>query len=215
MFVSVALIALGALGAWFGSGAWFERMSPENQNPSSSQQAKNQEQKELGGMAQPTVDPQRPPGSERHANDGPAEGKNGAKSQPDQSKSAMRTGAKTTATFLLLAAGTRGEESYPTLEISMRTDTIQLDLEPPTADCDIYSAVLQTESGKELQRWESLRPRRDHSSLKMAGLKVARIRVPARRLKNAGYVMRLECASSLNNSASAARYRFKLKKNIS
>src|SRR5262245_25168121 len=86
MFVSVvALIALGALGAWLGRAAWFERMAPENQNPSSSQQAKNQEQKELGGMAQPTVDPQRPPGSERQANDGPAEGKKGAKSQPDQS----------------------------------------------------------------------------------------------------------------------------------
>jgi hypothetical protein len=196
MFVSVvALIALGALGAWFGSGAWFERMAPENQNPSSSQQAKNQEQKDLGGTAQPTVDPTRPPGSERHANDGPAESKNGA---------------KTTATFLLLAAGTRGEENYPTLEISTRTDTIQLELEPPTDDCDIYSAVLQTESGEELQRWESLRARRDHSSLK-----VARIRVPARRLKNAGYVMRLECSSSLNNSASTAEYRFKLKKNIS
>jgi hypothetical protein len=201
MFVGVvALIALGALGAWFGSGAWFERMAPENQNPSGSQQAKTQEQKALGGMAQPTVDPQRPPGSERHENDGPAAGKNGA---------------KTTATFLLLAAGTRGEESYPTLEISTRTDTIQLDLEPPTDDCDTYSAVLQTESGEELQRWESLRARRDHSSLKMARLKVARIRVPARRLKNAGYVMRLECASSLNNSVSTAQYRFKLKKNIS
>jgi len=211
MFVSVvALIALGALGAWFGPGAWFERMAPENQNPSSSQQAKTQEPKELGGMAQPTVDPQRPLGSERPANDGPAEGKKGAKSQPDQSKSAMGTGAKTIATFMLLAAGTRGEENYPTLEISTGTDTIQLELEPPTDDCDIYSAVLQTESGEELQRWESLRARRDHSSLK-----VARIRIPARRLKNAGYVMRLECASSLNNSASTAEYRFKLKKNIS
>jgi len=216
MFVSVvALIALGALGAWLGRAAWFERMAPENQNPSSSQQAKNQEQKELGGMAQPTVDPQRPPGSERQANDGPAEGKKGAKSQPDQSKSAMGTGARTTATFLLLAAGTRGEGSYPTLEISTRTDIIQLDLEPPTDDCDIYSAILQTESGEELQRWESLPAQRDHSSSKMTRLKVARIRVPARRLKNARYVMRLECASSLNNPASAAQYRFKLKKNIS
>src|SRR5262249_34984650 len=155
----VALIALGVLGAWLGSGAWFERMAPENQNPSSSQQAKNQEQKELGGIAQPSVDPQRPPGSGRPANDGPAEGKSDAKARPDQRISAMGTGAKTTSTFLLLAAGTRGEESYPTLEISTRTDIIQLDLEPPTDDCDIYSAVLQTESGEELQRWESLRAR--------------------------------------------------------
>jgi hypothetical protein len=43
-------------------------------------------------------------------------------------------------------------------------------------------------------------------------LKVGRIRIPVRPLKNAGYVMRLECASSFNNPASATQYRFKLKK---
>ena len=88
--------------------------------------------------------------------------------------------------------------------------TVQLELEPPTDDCSVYSAVLQTESGEKLQRWERLRAGRDHSTLK-----VARIRVPARALKSAGYVVRLECASSLNNPAAAAQYRFKVKKNIS
>jgi hypothetical protein len=110
----------------------------------------------------------------------------------------------------LLAAGTRGEESNPTLEIPPRTETLQLELEPPTDDCATYSVVLQTESGEKIQRWERLRARRDHSALK-----VARIRVPARALKNAGYVMSLECASGLNNPASTAQYHFKVKKNIS
>jgi hypothetical protein len=213
MFVSLAaLIALGALGAWFGPwlGPRLGLMTPESQNPSSSQQAKTQEQKEIGGVAQSTGDSQRSPGSERYAKDGSTEGQKGATSQSDQSKSEPGTRAKTTATFLLLAAGTRGEENYPTLEISTRTETVQLELEPPTDDCAVYSAVLQTESGEKLQRWEKLRARRDHSMLK-----VGRIRIPARPLKNAGYVMRLECASSFNNPASATQYRFKLKKNIS
>jgi hypothetical protein len=205
MLVSVAaLIALGALGVWFGLAP------PESRNPTGPQQVKTQEPKEPGGVAQPTVDSQRSPGSERHANDGPADGKKGSPSQPGQNKSAPGTGAKTTATFLLLAEATRGEENYPTLEISTSTETVQLELEPPTDDCAVYSAVLQTESGEKLQRWEKLRARRDHSMLK-----VTRIRIPARLLKNADYVMRLECASSFNNPASATQYRFKLKKNIS
>jgi hypothetical protein len=209
MLVSVAaLIAIGALGVWFGPG--FRLMGPESRNPAGSQQAKSQEQKEPGGVARPTVDSQRSPGSERYANGGPTEGKKDSTSQLDQNKSAPGTGAKTTATFLLLAAGTRGEENSPTLEISTRTETIQLEIEPPTDDCAVYSAVLQTESGEKLQRWEKLRARRDHSMLK-----VTRIRIHARPLKNAGYVMRLECASSVNNPASATQYRFKLKKNIS
>ena len=213
MLVSVAaLIALGVLGVWFGPGfsPGFRLTGPEGRNPAGSQQAKTQEPKEPGGVAQPTVDSQRSLGSGRDANEGPTEGKKGSTSQPNQNKSATGTGAKTTATFLLLAAGTRGEENYPTLEISTSTETVQLELEPPTDDCAVYSAVLQTESGEKLQRWDMLRARRDHSMLK-----VTRIRILARPLKNAGYVMRLECASGFNNSASATQYRFKLKKNIS
>ena len=209
MLVSVAaLIALGVLGAWFYQG--FRLMAPESRNPAGSQQAKTQEQKESGGVARATVDSQRSPESGRSANDRPTESNKVATSQPDQSKSAAGTGAKTTATFLLLAEATRGEENYPTLEISTSTETVQLELEPPTDDCAVYSAVLQTESGEKLQRWDKLRARRDHSMLK-----VTRIRIPVRPLKNVGYVMRLECASSLNNPASVTEYRFKLKKNIS
>jgi len=216
MLVSfAALIALGVLGVWFGPVAWFERMPLGSQNPSNSQQAKTQEQKEPRGVAQPTVDSQKSPGSERYANDGPAERKKGAPSQPDQNKSAPGTDPRTTATFLLLAAGTRGEENNPALEISTRTETIQLELEPPTDDCAVYSVVLQTESGEKLQQWENLQARRDDSTLKVAMLKVVRIRISTRPLKNAVYVIRLECASSFNNPASATQYRFKLKKNIS
>src|SRR5262249_223791 len=146
MVVSVgALIAIGVLGLWFGL------VGPESRNPAGSQQAKTQEQKEPGGVAQPAVDSQRSPGSERYANSGPIEGKKGATSKSDQSKSEPGTRAKTTATFLLLAAGTRGEDNYPTLEISPRTETVQLEIEPPNNDCAVYSAVLLTESGEKLQ----------------------------------------------------------------
>ena len=209
MLVSVAaLIAVSVLGVWFGLG--FRLTPPESRNPAGSQKAKTQEQKESGGVAQPAVDSPRSPGSDRYANDRPTEGKKGATPQPEQSKPEPRTRAETTATFLLLAAGTRGEENYQILEISPRTETVQLELEPPTDDCAVYSAVLQTESGEKLQQWEKLRARRDHSMMK-----VTRIRIPVRTLKNGDYVMRLECASSFNNPASATQYRFKLKKNIS
>ncbi|HEV2667882.1 MAG TPA: hypothetical protein VG324_23395, partial [Blastocatellia bacterium] len=70
MFVGViALIALGALGAWF------LLTTPESPNPAGSQQANTQEQKRPDGVAQPTVDSQRHARSGRDANDGLAEGK--------------------------------------------------------------------------------------------------------------------------------------------
>lgn len=204
MVVGVSLIALGVLGAWFGL-TW-----PENPNPSGPQQAKFQGQKEPGGVAQPTADSQRPPLSEPNSSGGPAESKKGATAKLDQNRSAPGTVRGTTAIFLLLASGTRGEESLPLLEIPAWTKTVQLELEAAPDDCATFSAILKTESDKEIQRWESLRARRDHSTLK-----VARLRIPASYMKNAGYVMRLECVSGVKNPASAAQYRFKVKKNIS
>ena len=199
----VALIAVGALGAWFGF------MAPQSTNPAGPQLAKTPEQKDPG-VAQPGVGSQQPPRSEHDANAGPTEGEKLAVARPDQSKSASRTARGTTATFLLLASGTRGGESYPILEIPARTETIQLEFEPPADDCAVFSAVLETESGEGLRRWERLRVKRTHYAMR-----VARLRVPAGSLKNAGYLVRLECASNIKNPASAALYRFKLKKNIS
>jgi hypothetical protein len=200
----MGVVALIALVAWFGL------MAPESSNPAGSQRAKTPEQKDSGGVEQPGVDSQQPPRSERDANAGPTEGKKLAVAQPDQSKSAPRTAIGTTATFLLLASGTRGGESYPILEIPARTETVQLEFEPPTDDCAVFSAVLETESGEELRRWERLRAQRTHYAMR-----VARLRVPAGSLKNGGYLVRLECVSNVKNPASAAQYRFKLKKNIS
>jgi len=205
MFVGViALIALGALVAWF------RLTTPESPNPAGSQQANTREQKGPDGIAQPTVDSQRQTQSGRDANDGLAEGKIPAVAQPGQSKSAQGTGGKTTVTFLLLAAGTRGDESHTTLEIPAGMEIVQLEFEQPTEDCAVFSAVLKTESGEELRRWNNVRTRRAHYAMR-----VAQLRISATSLKNADYVMRLECATSANNPASAAQYRFKVKKNIS
>ncbi|HZF38991.1 MAG TPA: hypothetical protein VE715_09215 [Blastocatellia bacterium] len=197
----VAMISLGAFGLWLALRA------TESPNPEGSQQAKAQDQKDR--VARASIDPRRPPQPGGGANDRPVDGKKGAMSQPDRGKSAPGAGRETTTTFLLLAAETRGVESYQTLEIPGRTETVQLELEPPTDDCALFSAVLQTESGEEIQRWERLRARRAYSTLK-----VARIRVPAGFLKNAGYVMRLECVSGFKNPASATQYRFKVEKKI-
>jgi hypothetical protein len=207
-FKSPRLLAAGVV-AVISLGAWLALRAPESPKPEGSQQAKAQDQKDSNSVAQPSVDPQQPPrpgvAANDRANDRLVEGKKRAIAQPDRGKSAPGVGRETTATFLLLAAETRGVENYTTLEIPGRTETVQLELEPPTDDCALFSAVLQTESGEELQRWEGLRARRAYSTLK-----VARIRVPAGFLKNAGYVMRLECASRLKTPTSAAQYRFKV-----
>jgi hypothetical protein len=202
----VAMIALSALGAWF------TLREGESANPKDLQQANAQDQQAPDKVARASVDPQ-PPQSGRDANDRLVEGKILPNSQPDQRKSAPGTGARTTATFLLLVTGTREGESggsYPILEIPARTETIQLEIEPPTDDCAVFSAVLETESGDELQQWKRLRAQRSTSKLRVTSL-----RVPASSLKNAAYAIRLECVSNLNNPASDARYRFRVKKNIS
>ncbi|HEU0172982.1 MAG TPA: hypothetical protein VFV58_01875 [Blastocatellia bacterium] len=204
----VALVALGALGA---IDAWFTLRAPQSLSNEGSQQAKAQDQKDPNSVSQPSIDPKLPLQPGAAANEMPVEGKKTVISQPNRGKSAPGVGTETTATFLLLAGGTREGESYTTLEIPGRTETIQLELEPPTDDCAVFSAVLQTESGEELQRWERLQARRgDYSPLK-----IARLRIHAGSLKDAGYVVRLECASRVNNRAPAAEYRFKIKKNIS
>lgn len=197
----IALITIGALIMWFALGV------REGANPEGSQQAGALDQKAPDSVARASVDPQRPSQSGRDANDRPVEEKKGAIAQPDQRKSAPGIDPEITSTFLLLAAGTRGGESDPILEIPARTETIQLEPEPPTDDCDVFSAVLETESGEELQRWKRLPLRRAHSTLR-----VALLRVPANSLKNAAYVIRLECVSRLNNPASAAQYRFKVER---
>ena len=200
----VALITLVALGAWFGL------TTPENTDPADLRQANTREQKGPDSVAQPAADSQRQARSGRDENGGPAEGKMPAVVQPGQGKSAPGTGGKTTVTFLLLASGTRGDESYTTLEIPAGTEIVQLEFEPPTDDCHVFSAVLKTGSDEELQRWNNLRTQRAHHAMR-----VARLRISAASLKNADYVMRLECATSVNNPASGAQYRFKVKKNIS
>ena len=111
-------------------------------------------------------------------------------------------------TFLLLAAGTRGEQGdSPILKIPARADTVQLELELPNDDCAGVSAVLQTESNQALRRWDKLRARRDHSTLRVASLQVQ-----ADSLRNTGYVIRLDCVSQQNNPVSSGEYRFRVEK---
>jgi hypothetical protein len=203
----VAMIAFSAFGAWFAL------REGKSATPKDLQQDKAQDQKAPDNVAQTSVDPQPPPQSGQDANDRLAGGKKLPNAQPEQRKSAPGTGDVTIATFLLLVAGTRegeNKESYPILEIPARTETVQLELEPPTDNCAVFSAVLETESGDELKRWNSLRTQRSPSTLIVASL-----RFPAGSLKDADYAIRLECVSHLNNPTSAARYRFRVKKNIS
>lgn len=182
--LAVALIALGALITWFA-------LRPrEGANPESPQQA----------VARASVDPQRPPQSGGGENDKSVEGKIPPKAQPGQRKSA--SGIRRP--FLLLATGTREGESKQTLLIPARLETVQIELELPTDNCAVYSAVLQTESGEELQRWKGLRARRSDSTLRVAQLSVS-----ADSLKDAGYAISLECVSRLKDSASGWRYLFR------
>jgi hypothetical protein len=189
---AAVVVSLGALGLLI-------LKAPERPKPEDSRQAQARDQKD--GVARTSIDPQQPP-----TNDRPGEEKESATAQHDRGKSAG-AGTETTATFLLLAGGTRGGESYTTLKIPGRTETVQLELDPPNDNCAVFSAVLQKESGEELQRWERLRAQRDYSSLK-----VARLRVHASSLESAGYVIRIECVSGINNPGPAAKYHFKVEK---
>jgi len=201
-FKSPRLVAVG-VAAMILLGVFGLRLilkTPESPKPEDSRQAQASDQKD--SVARASIDPRQPPASDR-----PAEEKKSATAQPDRNKSAAGAGTENTATFLLLAGGTRGGESYTTLKIPGRMETVQLELEPPTDDCAVFSAVLQTESGEELQRWERLRVRRAYSSMNLA-----RLRVHASSLENAGYVIRIECASDVNNPGSAAEYHFKVEK---
>jgi len=202
----ITLIALGVLITWFvlrkregakhGSHAQLQ-----TQLPKGSQQTTAPDQKSPGNIAQPSVDPRRPPRSGRDAND------RTSKAPPDQRKSASGTNPGITATFLLLAAGVREGHSDPVLEIPAQTDTVQLELELPNDDCAAFSAVLHTESNEALQRWDKPRARRDHSILRVLVL-----RARADSLENASYVIRLDCVSSHKNPVPARQYRFKVRK---
>jgi hypothetical protein len=194
----IAIIALGALGAWLAL------RGPERRNPEDSQQAGALDQIAPNKVAQPSIDPPPTPQPGHDANDSLVEGK---KPRPDQRKSAPGKGRESMVTFLLLASGTRAEESYPTLEITRRTEAVQLELELPTDGCGAYSAVLLTESGQELRRWNNMPAQRAYSTMR-----IARLRVPANSLKNAGYAIRLECVARLKNPVPATQYRFKVER---
>jgi hypothetical protein len=220
-FKSPRLVAAG-LGALVGVlllwGFWGVRLAlrtPESSNPERGRQAQEQTQKNSNGVTRPSppaIDPQRPPRAADTANGGAPKEEKIATTQPDASRSEpVGASREATVTLLLLAGGTRGDargrDEYPTLELPGRTETVLLELEPPADDCPVFSAVLQTESGEELQRWERLQTRRDYSTLRLA-----RMRVHAGSLKNTGYVVRLECVPKVKNPTSQAEYRFKVQK---
>ncbi|HEY6400947.1 MAG TPA: hypothetical protein VI479_06035 [Blastocatellia bacterium] len=218
-FKSPRLIA-ASLGALAGLvllwGFWGLRLAlrtPESSNPERGPQEQNQRDSE--GAARPSppvIDPQRPPRAADTANGGAHNEEKIATAQPDAGKSGpVGAGREAVVTLLLLAGGTRGgapgRDEYPTLELPGRTETVLLELEPPADDCSVFSAILQTESGEELQRWERLQARRAYSTLRLA-----RMRVRAGSLKNTGYVVRLECVPKVKNSTSQAEYRFKVER---
>jgi len=196
------LIALGALITWFAvrtrEGAPPVSRAQLQKGP---QQTTLKDQKSPEGIAQPSADPQRPPQSGRDAND------KISKAPPDQRKSAIGINPGIAATFLLLAAGVREGQSDPILEIPAQAETVQLELELPDDDCDAFSAVLRAESDEALQRWEKLRARRDHSTLRVTPL-----RARADSLKSASYVIRLDCLTRHKNPVPAKEYRFKVEK---
>lgn len=194
----ITLIALGALITWFALRTREGANTVSREGP---QQTTLKDQKSPESIAQPSVDPQRLPQSGRDAND------KTAKAPPDQRKSAFGINPGITATFLLLAAGVREGQSDPILEIPAQAETVQLELELPNDDCDAFSAVLHAESNETLQRWDKLRARRDHSILRVAPL-----RARADSLKNASYVIRLDCVSRHKNPVPAKEYRFKVEK---
>jgi hypothetical protein len=195
-----ALIALGAFVTWFGLNT-HEGANPTL--PKGLHHPKSKDQKSPDATAQAPVDPQPSPQSGRAASDKMAKEDAPSNAVPDQGAPAFKIRSGVTATFLLSAARSREEQRDPTLEISAQTGAIHLELELPSDDCAMFSAVLHTESNEELQRWDRLRALRDHSTPRVA------LRAQTNLLKNASYVIRLNCVS---HSLPAEQYRFKLDK---
>jgi hypothetical protein len=187
--------------------AWFALRMREGAipvSPEGSQQTRMKDQRSPGGIAQPSVYPERSSPSGRDANDNRSDEKNSSDaSSTSQGRPEFRTDQMVTATFLLSRPRVREEQNDPILEISVQTGDIQLELELSNDACAVYSAALHAESGEPLQRWERLRARRDHSIPRVA------LRAPANSLKNASYVIRLDCIS---HPVPAEHYRFKVEK---
>lgn len=194
-------LVLTALIAWF---ALRTREGAISVSPEGSRQTAMKDQQPPGGMAQPSGDPQPSPPSGRDANDKRSDPSSPSKeSSPDQGRPPLRIDRSFIATFLLSRPRVREEQNDPTLEIPVQTGSVQLELELSNDGCAIYSAALYAESGEEIQRWQRLRARRDHSIPSVA------LRVPANALKNASYSIRLNCIS---NSVPAEQFRFKVEK---
>src|SRR5262245_44703485 len=194
-------LVLTALIAWF---ALRTREGAISVSPEGSQQTTLKGRQSPGGIAQPSVDPKRSPPSGRDENDKRSEENTSSKgAPPGQGRPAFRTIQRITATFLLSRPRVREEQNDPTLEIAVQTGAVQLELELSDDGCVVYSAALYEESGEALQRWERLRARRDHSIPRVA------LRAPASSLKNASYVIRLDCIS---HSVPAEQYRFRVEK---
>jgi hypothetical protein len=194
-------LVLTALITWF---ALRTREGAISVSPEGSQQMTMKDQQSPDGRVQPSVDPQRSPPSGRAANDKRSEEKNSPKaSSPGQGRPAFKINQGITATFLLSRPRVREEQNDPTLEIPVQTGDVQLELELSNDGCAVYSGALYAETGEQLQRWERLRARRDHSITKVV------LRAPATPLKNASYVIRLDCIS---HSVPGEQYRFKVEK---
>jgi hypothetical protein len=195
------VLVLTSLIAWF---ALRKREGAIPVSPEGSQQTTMKDQRSPGGITQPSPYPELSPLPGRDANDNRShEKKPSDASSPDQVRPEFRTGQRVTATFLLSRPRVREEQNDPILEITVQTGAIQLELELSNNTCAVYSAALHAESGERLQRWESLRARRDHSIPRVA------LRAPANSLKNASYVIRLDCIS---HPVPAEHYRFKVEK---
>jgi hypothetical protein len=195
------VLILTALIAWFALRA---REGAISGSPEGSQQTTMKDQQSPGGMAQPSVDPQRSPQSGRDANDKRSAPSPPSKdSSPDQGGPPFKIDQKVIATFLLSRPRVREEQNDPTLEIPVQPGSVQLELELSNDGCAIYSAALYAESGEEIQRWERLRTLRDHSIPRVA------LRVSANSLKNASYAIRLNCIS---HSVPSEQFRFKIEK---
>ncbi len=209
-FFKPQLVVASAI-ALIGAGAWFALRTREDAKPVSPAQAQKGSQQTMAPgqespdrIARPSVDLQQSPRPGRDVNDELAEREKSSNAAgPGRRKSTSTISPGITATFLLSAARLREGQSDPVLEIPAKTDTVQLELELSNDDCVLFSAVLHAESNEALQRWEKLRARRDHSTPRVV------LRARADSLKNASYVIRLDCVSSV---VPAEQYRFKVEK---
>lgn len=111
------------------------------------------------------------------------------------------------ASFYLADEGVRAAQDLPKLELPAQAMTLRLELELTGQTCSQYDAVLTTESGAQVRRWQNL------ARQKTQDLVLVTLQLPATAVENGDYQVTLECAAKKRkHAAPPEHHRFRIER---